>query len=164
MRKLAVISEREFGEALAGIKWVALGSKPVIEIGYGTWSYSERALLVEDLTHCIEMTGERVLGFVMERKPGRWSWGFYRFPWAMDALLFLREPEPRIRGRHYHWVEGLLYGFGPSAIQEFNLRAGSTSPACPDDARIVEILPLLPGSAESDRVHTNNPPSLEPAI
>jgi len=109
------------------IEWVARAQKPIVEIGGRRVKGCDLLGLAADLNSCIARSGERVHGFVMvDKMPGYCCYGFYRYPWAMKALLYVyggeRQRSPADPCRLL-WLKGLVFGYSPEAIQSFILSA-----------------------------------------
>lgn len=67
---------------------------------------------------------------------GQIEWRASRFRWAIDALAWLEaDGSTALGGFHLHWVQGLLYGYGPDEIDRFLTRLSepesSSRPSCP---------------------------------
>jgi len=118
--KLRVLTEFEAGRAQMAIEWVARARKPVAEIGGCLVKRCNLLALAHDLNLCIASSGEHVRAFVMpDRMPGYCFYGFYRYPWAVNALLKVWHGRPL--GGQYDslWLQGLVFGYSPDAIQRF---------------------------------------------
>jgi hypothetical protein len=115
------LTEYECGRAQMAIEWVARSQKPIVEIGGRPVKGCDFVGIAADLNRCIADSGEAVRGFVMpDRALGYCCYGFYRYPWAIAALLCVwggwrdwRKP------RHSLWIQGLLFGYSADAIQRF---------------------------------------------
>jgi hypothetical protein len=115
-----VLSEYECGRAQMAIEWVARAQKPIVEIGGVPITHCDLTALTRDLDRCIELSGEDVRAFVAPSGGKYCCYGFYKFPWALDALLFawgIRRVQPSTR--RTLWLQGLVFGYSPSAIQAF---------------------------------------------
>ena len=108
------------------IEWVARSQKPIVEIGGCPVNGHIRAL-AHDLNRCIAMSGESVQAFVIpDGLRGYCCYGFYRYPWTIEALIFIWGTRPvRIDSRHLEWIHGLVFGYSPDAIQSFMSSASS---------------------------------------
>jgi hypothetical protein len=132
---VAYISEYERGRALMAIEWVARGQKPIVEVGGYPIKACDFAALARDLNDCIARSGEPVMGFIIpDRMRDYCCYGFYRYPWAMRALLETwKAPRWPPDSRRWLWLQGLLFGYSADAIQRFISSAsggsGSNSPA-----------------------------------
>jgi hypothetical protein len=121
--RMLTLTEYECGRAQIAIEWVARSEKPVVEIGGRPIQGCDLLGLTKDLDRCITQSREQVRGFVMpDRMSGYCCYGFYRYPWAMKALLSvygderqesLNDPCRRV------WLQGLVFGYSPEAIQRF---------------------------------------------
>jgi hypothetical protein len=110
-----VLSEFEIGQASAAIEAVGRQGKPIAEVGC-------RAAAREDIEHDLRANladrreANRV--FVWIRPAGdRFRFGYYSEAWTQSALDFLERANVEDSDRH--WISGLLFGYQPSAIQEF---------------------------------------------
>ena len=116
-----VLTEYECGRAQIAIEWVARAQKPIVEIGGCPVKGCDLLALAHDLNRCITRSGESVTTFIMpDRMPGYCCYGFYRYRWAIDAMLTIwgaaRWPRESAR---WLWLQGLLFGYGADAIQRF---------------------------------------------
>ncbi len=115
-----VLSEYECGRAQMAIEWVARSQKPIVEIGGCPIKGCNLYDLANDLNRCILLSGESVRAFVMpDRAKGYCCYGFYRYEWAIRALLVLWGDQTPKGPYHSLWLQGLLFGYGPDAIQRF---------------------------------------------
>jgi hypothetical protein len=121
VQRLKVLSEYEFGRAQIAIEWVARGHKPIVELGGRLVDGPTLRWLVDDLNLCVAESGEQVRGFVVPEKPrGFCCYGFYRYPWAIEALMDMWRVTPRgMNVARQIWQEGLIFGYSPEAIQRF---------------------------------------------
>ena len=115
------LSAHEVGASITAIEDVARSGKPVAEVGNVRLQPDKHHLLEEDLRQCIELAGEQnVKSFIMATPDkGRWSYGFYRELWVLEALQFLCGEGLDLPGFHRDWISGLLFGYTAGAIQEF---------------------------------------------
>ena len=115
-----VLTEYECGRAQMAIEWVARAQKPIVEIGGLPITHCDLSALTHDLNRCIDLSGETVRAFIAPSGGKYCCYGFYKFPWAIDALLFAwgirRVP---VGTRRSLWLQGLVFGYSPSAIQDF---------------------------------------------
>src|ERR1017187_10475755 len=96
--QLSILSDYEFGRAMTAIEWVALGDKPIVDAGGHVVDAAGRNHLADDLNHCLDVSRrENVHGYIMRDRTGWWAYGFYRYGWALEALLFLQGKSPRIQ-------------------------------------------------------------------
>ena len=115
-----VLTEYECGRAQMAIEWVARSQKPVVEIGGRPSNDRELFALAADLNQCIARSGETVIGFIIPDKLRDYCcYGFYRYPWAIEALLDVWEIERAPEDTRSLWRQGLLFGYSPEAIQTF---------------------------------------------
>jgi hypothetical protein len=115
-----VLTDYERGRAQMAIEWVSRAQKPIVEIGGAPIGHYDLGALTYDLDRCIQLSGETVLGFIAPSGGKYICYGFYKFPWALDALLFawgIRRVQPSTR--RTLWLQGLVFGYSPSAIQDF---------------------------------------------
>lgn len=95
IEEFRVLTEYEAGRALLAIEWVARSQKPIVEVGGCSVVDCDIRSLAHDLDRCIAYSGESVRGFVMpDRVAGYCCYGFYRYPWAIKALLTVWRAEP----------------------------------------------------------------------
>ena len=111
----------ETGAAMAAICAVSLCDKPIAEVGNVKLQQSQLHLLEEDLRRCIDLADKPdVKCFVMATADqDRWSYGFYRQPWAWEALKFIDQEGRNLPDFHRDWIVGLLFGYTPSSIEEY---------------------------------------------
>ena len=113
------LTEYEFARAQIAIEWVARSGKPIVEVGGCPIKGCDLRALASDLNRCIAGSGESVTGFVIpDRMPGYCCYGFYRYRWAIQALLSVwgiqkQNPMDSL------WMQGLVFGYSPEAIQRF---------------------------------------------
>jgi hypothetical protein len=130
MNSNGILTEYELGRSITGIEWVACGAKPIIEINSRKLPSERINQLARDVRHCLDLAGQRVVrGFIVRMNGNWWSFGFYRYDWAINAFLYLQTKNPRIQGVNAHWVRGLLFGYDAEAIERFSSssRAGQDS-------------------------------------
>lgn len=125
-----ILTEYECERAQIAIEWVARAQKPIVEIGGCLIKDCDFRALAHDLCRCIALSGESARAFVIPDKiPGYCCYGFYRYPWAIKALLdtwgIARIPKDANRS---FWQQGLIFGYSPDAIQRF-ISASSVSSA-----------------------------------
>ncbi len=120
------LTEYEIGRAQVAIEWVARSQKPVVEIGGRPSKECNLVALAADLNRCIAHSGEAVRGFIVPDKLADYCcYGFYRYPWAVEALLDVWEIERAPESTRSLWRQGLVFGYSPEAIQTFILSASS---------------------------------------
>ena len=118
LTKFHVLTEYECGRALTAIEWVARAQKPIVEVGRYPVANCDVRSLAHDLDRCVIMSGETVRGFIMPTKDSAFCcYGFYRYAWAIQALLAVYEAEPVIDPYGSLWLQGLVFGYSPDAIQ-----------------------------------------------
>ena len=118
--RFIILQDYEIGAIQAALNWVVLGGKPIVEVGGHMLQTEEIPRLADDLNQCIKISHYKdVYAFIMKDRNGWWQYGFYQYPWALEAMLFLRDESPCIQGDHRHWIQGLLFGYDPSAIHRF---------------------------------------------
>jgi hypothetical protein len=123
-----VLTEYECGRAQIAIEWVARGQKPIAEIGGRPITDCDISALACDLDGLICKSGESVFGFLAPEGADRCMYGFYKYPWAIGALLHVLGIERAPEGaRQSSWLQGLVFGYSPSAIQEF-ISSGCAGP------------------------------------
>lgn len=103
------------------IEWVARAQKPIVEIGGRPIPGCDLLALVNELDMLIEASGESVLAFIAPDKFVDYCcYGFYKYPWAIEAFLDVWGIERAPDGaRQSLWLQGLVFGYTPLAIQEF---------------------------------------------
>ena len=103
------------------IEWVARSQKPIVEIGGCPVKGCNLRALAYDLNLCIAHSGEPVRGFVIpDGIAGYCCYGFYRYPWAIEALLSTSQGKPLPANQPtFLWLRGLVFGYSPDAIQRF---------------------------------------------
>ena len=116
-----ILTEYECGRAQMAIEWVARSQKPIVEIGGRPVKDCDLQALSQDLNRCIAVSGESVQAFVMPDKvPGYCCYGFYCYPWAIQALLYAWGIErAHNKAARSLWLQGLVFGYSPAAIQRF---------------------------------------------
>jgi len=118
LAKFRLLTEYECERALTAIEWVARAQKPIVEAGGYLVANCDVRSLAHDLDRCITMSGETVRGFIMPTKDsGYCSYGFYRYAWAIKALLAVWGTEPVIDPYGSLWLQGLVFGYSPASIQ-----------------------------------------------
>ena len=163
LAKFSVLTEYECGRAQMAIEWVARSQKPIVEIGGCPTKNCNLRKLALDLNKCVDLSGEDVRAFIIPDKVrGFCCYGFYLYPWALEALLSVWGIE---RGRSDSlWTQGLLFGYSADSIQRF-IASASDAPrsnlhprVCSESFRVrkVEICgPLVrlvrPHNSQSDR-------------
>ena len=122
MAAFSILSDFEVSRSLAAIEAVGRSGKPVAEVGNVRLRKSQFDSLSHDLKECLQLAQEEnVKAFVCREGEGRWSYGFYRHPWVLGALEFLRQRHGDGEQWQYHrdWISGLLFGYSAEAIQRF---------------------------------------------
>lgn len=116
-----ILTEYERGRAQIAIEWIARAQKPIVEIGGRSFKNCDLNALAEDLNLCIAQSGEVVRGFVIPFGITDYCcYGFYRYRWVINALLSVQENELlSLDPQNRVWVQGLLFGYSPDAIQRF---------------------------------------------
>jgi hypothetical protein len=115
-----VLSEYECGRAQMAIEWVARAQKPIVEIGGCQIKGCDILALAHDLSRCIARSGESVRAFVMpDGIMGYCCYGFYRCPWAINAMLRIWSGHTPTGRYDSLWLRGLLFGYSRDAIQAF---------------------------------------------
>jgi hypothetical protein len=112
----------------SAIEAVALLGKPVAEVI--TIPCDDLPALASELAECIADYAPHVKAFIRETEPGYVNYGFFVHSWVLDALDYCVRtdiPEP-----HLHWIQGLLFGYRPDAIERFltSSESDATSPVC----------------------------------
>lgn len=125
--RFRVLSEYECGRAQLAIEWVARSEKPIVEVGGYAIGSCDLKTLAADLNRCIRISKESVSvkGFIVpDSLAGFCCYGFYRYPWAIEAFLFswkARGQKLLLPVQHSQWIQGLLFGYSPEAIHRFML-------------------------------------------
>jgi hypothetical protein len=127
----APLGEFVLGVALAGMRDVATGTKPIT---VGEVRRSDRRAL-QELLWCSGYGGTVRLAFRQADGEGNVGYCLWHFAWAKKALDWLdRCGRDKLGDYHRHWVQGLLFGYGGEAIASFLARPsgrGSRSlPSC----------------------------------
>jgi hypothetical protein len=125
-----ILTEYECGRAMTSIEWVARSEKPIVEIGGRPIEGCSFSALADDLNRCISQSREEVRGFIIpDKMRGYCSYGFFKHRWAIDALLDLwgKRKSGLTRTRRLLWMQGLVFGYSPDAIQRF-IESGSPVP------------------------------------
>jgi hypothetical protein len=118
--KFSILSDYEVGRSITAIEIVGRGTKPLAEIGNTTILPNQVEELEREIKTCLALAREpHVKGFLMAQDEGRWVFGFYREPWVLEALEFLDQDAHLLPEYHRDWISGLLFGYTPSAVQEF---------------------------------------------
>lgn len=121
-----MLSDYERGRAQLAIEWVARAQKPIVEVGGRPLDGCDLTALAGALDQCIFESGEDVRGFVIpDKTPGYCCYGFYRYGWALEALLSVWGPDAD--PPHREWLYGLLFGYDAQAIERF-VRSSSSGP------------------------------------
>ena len=131
-----LLSEYECGRAQMAIEWVARAQKPIVEIGGCPVKGCDLRDLAYDLNRCVARSGESVRAFVMpDGIPGHCCYGFYRYPWAIQALLATWGT------RQAPWLQGLVFGYSPEAIQRFSSSVSAARGSSPHSRQRIEGRP-----------------------
>jgi hypothetical protein len=108
------LTEYECGRAQVAIEWVARSQKPIVEIGGRPSNECDLVALAADLNRCITHSGESVRGFIIPDKLSAYCcYGFYRYPWAVEALLDVWKIERAPESTRSLWRQGLVFGYSP---------------------------------------------------
>jgi hypothetical protein len=115
---------------LSAIESVSRTAKPVAEVGEVRCGGRRE---IEDLRafldSCVRQFGDQNVRYYVLRTEGkRYSYGFFVHPWVMHALRFIKNGGRSLRPSDRHWLQGLLFGYRPDAIQHFLRNAGSGRP------------------------------------
>jgi hypothetical protein len=141
--EFAILTEYECGRAQMAIEWVARSQKPVVEIGGRPVDGCDLTALAADLDRCIVESREVVRGFIIPDKLSDYCcYGFYRYPWAIEALLDVWEIERAPESTRSLWRQGLVFGYSPEAIQTFISSASSERVSKSRSRRCTEICHL----------------------
>jgi hypothetical protein len=109
-----ILSEYDVGRAIAAIEAVNVLERPIAEVGCCRASLET---LEADLRGCLDLARADEVRFWTRSNGDRWRFGFYREPWALEALDFLDRAE--LGDIERAWIGGLLFGHRASAIQQF---------------------------------------------
>jgi hypothetical protein len=110
-----VLSEYEIGRAVGAIEAVSRSDKPIAEVGSIDAARTE---LEADLQGCLGLVrGADDIRFWIRPGGDSWRFGYYREAWAVNALDFLDSSDLSEFDRA--WISGLLFGYRPTAIQDF---------------------------------------------
>lgn len=119
--KPILLSEYEIGRAVSAIEAVSRCDKPISEVG---GIEAQQPDLETDLIGCLRLVrGADDVRYWIKPSGSRLRFGFYREPWALDALEFLDNADLDESNRA--WISGLLFGYRPKAIQDFIARQAS---------------------------------------
>lgn len=120
-----VLSEYEVGRAVAAIEAVSRSDKPLAEVGCRDAPDGD---LKSDLEGCLKLVrgAHSVRYWTKPSKGDGCRFGFYKLPWALDALAFLERVDLDETDRA--WISGLLFGYHPRAIQEYIGRQAARQP------------------------------------
>ncbi len=126
----AVLTAYEVARCMAAIEAIARLGKPVAEVCARAARDQEELQKIEaDVQTCIRLSGEQeVWGFVRRVDEARVTYGYYRYPWALEAFESLTHLRSALEPRQYEWVSGLLFGYQAEAIHQW-LTAASDAPA-----------------------------------
>lgn len=110
-----VLPEYMIGRAVSAIEAVSMLGKPIAEVS--SIKASEKDVL-NDLKGCLALSpaSEGIQPWIWADS-GRMRFGFYREPWALEALKYVDQMDPKDLNRH--WIAGLLFGYRPERIQEY---------------------------------------------
>jgi hypothetical protein len=125
----SLLTDFEFARCMAAIEAVDRLGKPAAEIGPKRVPRAQRGVLARELRGIVASMGVgEIREYVSKSEAGGWvTFGFYRFGWVRDALTFLEKEAGSLDERTRGWVQGLVFGYRPEAIEEF-LSASSASP------------------------------------
>ena len=112
--RLEILSGYESGLLALAIEWVGRGSKPIAEVCSGRFSSSQLCSLKRDIGSVLSTTNEPgISAYLLHRKNGWCEYGVYRFAWALEALLYVSKHNCA------PWLQGLVFGYSPEAIDCF---------------------------------------------
>jgi hypothetical protein len=138
--KGSLLTDFEFARCMAAIEAVDRLGKPAAEVGPKRVPLAQRGALTEELRRIVASMGvAEIREYVSRSEAGGWvTFGFYRFGWVRDALEFLEREAGSLDERTRGWVQGLVFGYRPEAIEGF-LSASSASPGSGPRSRPVGI-------------------------
>jgi hypothetical protein len=127
---IMVLSLYDLARCHMAIEAVERRDKPVAEIPVAI-PVAQLGQLIDDVQHVVETTETGEIRVHVDYREGVALVAFYRYEWCRAALRFLKGggvPPPALP-----WMEGLIFGYNPSAIQRFIettacSESGSTSP------------------------------------
>ena len=132
MAEFRLLTDYECGRALTAIEWVARSQKPIAEFGGRPIRGCDFRALAHDLNGCIAQSREDVRGFIIpDKMKGFCCYGFFKYRWAVEALLDIwgKTKSGPIRLRRVLWMQGLVFGYSPDAIQRFISSASAATAA-----------------------------------
>ena len=106
----------------AAIEAVERRDKPVAEIPIVV-SVAQLGQLIDDVLHVVELTETGEIKVHIDYREGVALVAFYRYGWCRAALELLKGggfPPPAL-----HWIQGLLFGYNPEAIERFIAQLGA---------------------------------------
>ncbi len=109
-----VMSEYEIGRCMSAITAVMLLDKPIAEV---MTRKADRKALESDIRNCIRLSRTKKVQFFIRKVGPCYTYGFYREPWALRALNFM--DKTNLDQYNRDWINGLLFGYHPRAIEEF---------------------------------------------
>ncbi len=101
---------------------VGRGVKPISEVGFCTADEVERVRAL--LESAIEETGGGCSAFAVPADGQVVAFGFFSEPWTLESYQWLLlAPEHAVPRAQRNRLRGLLFGYSPSAIQDFDAAA-----------------------------------------
>jgi hypothetical protein len=143
MAEFRLLTDYECGRALTAIEWVSRSQKPIAEFGGRPIRGCDFRALAHDLNRCIVQSCEDVRGFIIpDKMKGFCCYGFFKYSWAVEALLDIwgKTKSGPTRPRRLLWMQGLVFGYSPDAIQQFILSACGGRASIPHSAPCSDIV------------------------
>lgn len=117
------LTEREMGEAHQLRCAVQLRDKPIGELSITGLEASDLPAFIKEVEQDVWFSNHRHTGkpklkcFFRSNGRKKYTYGFYIYPWALEAFDFIHSVPKLQTGPQREWLRGLLYGYSPGAIQ-----------------------------------------------
>jgi len=119
------ISPYDLARCHAAIESVERRDKPIAEVPIAV-SVGELGCLVDDLIRCTKQSETGEVRVHVDYRYGVALVAFYRYEWCWAALEFVKRGGcPPLA---LHWIQGLLFGYNPEAIDRFMRTARCSEP------------------------------------
>ena len=119
------LSPYDLARCHAAIESVERRDKPVAEVPI-TAPVELLGAIIDDLALCAAETETHEIRVHVDYRDGVALCAFYRYDWCRAALEFVRRggcPPPAL-----HWIQGLLFGYDPEAVERFIARTRCSEP------------------------------------
>ena len=147
-----ILSDYETGRLVTLIEWVARGGKPIASCASRRLKVEERETLISDLKEVIQLSGEDVSAYLLPLRiePDLFEYGVFLYDWALEARIYLERHESP------EWLQGFVFGYAPTAIQDFSaaLRGLKSKLQLDDSEYTAEIVRPC-----SERSHSHSRPN-----